>query len=194
MLSIIIKRRTLTLIALSVAGLALLFLGWRGNLPEKKTTTPGLQVSQPATGGGSLENNGQSMFGENKAGDNKAKTSAREGPDFFVEYRLERERTRGQRVEWLREVINNASSTVETRQKAQEHLMTISRSMEKEVELENLIRAKGFKDAAVLVDDRSVTVIVAATSLPNEEAARMTDLVSRGTGVEAQNVVIIPKP
>jgi len=191
MLSIIIKRRTLTLIALSVAGLALLFLGWRGNLPEKKTTTPGLQVSQPATGGGS---NGQSMFGENKAGENKAKTSAREGSDFFVEYRLERERTRGQRVEWLREVINNANSTVETRQKAQEHLMTISRSMEKEVELENLIRAKGFKDAAVLVDDRSVTVIVAATNLSNEEAIRMTDLVSRGTGVEAQNVVIIPKP
>lgn len=191
MLSIIIKRRTLTLIALSVAGLILLFLGWRGNLPEKKTTTPGLQVSQPATGGGS---NGQSMFGENKAGENRAKTSAREGSDFFVEYRLERERTRGQRVEWLREVINNANSTVETRQKAQEHLMTISRSMEKEVELENLIRAKGFKDAAILVDDRSVTVIVAATNLSNEEAIRMTDLVSRGTGVEAQNVVIIPKP
>lgn len=194
MLSIIIKRRTLTLLALSVAGLTLLFLGWRGDLLEKKATIPGMQVNRSATGGVSFESNGQTMFGENKAGEIKAKTAAREGSDFFVEYRLERERTRGQRVEWLREVINNANSAVETRQKAQEHLMTISRSMEKEVELENLIRAKGFKDAAVLVDERAVTVIVAATNLSNEEAVRITDLVSRGTGVEAQNVVIIPKP
>lgn len=193
MLSIFIKKRTLTLVALSGIGLALLCLGWRGDLLEKKATVPGIQVSQPTTGGVGFESAGQSLFGENKAGEIKAKTADREGSDFFVEYRLERERTRGQRVEWLREVINNANSSGETRQKAQEHLMAISRSMEKEVELESLIRAKGFKDAAVLVDDRAVTVIVAATNLSTEEAARIIDLVSRGTGVETQNIVIIPK-
>lgn len=192
MVSVIVKKRTLMLVVLSVMGLALLVLGWRGDLMEKKNDIPGLQVSRPATGGVSFESTGQPLFGENKTSEIKAK-AVRDGSDFFVEYRLDRERTRGQRVEWLREVINNANSAVETRQKAQEHLMAISRSMEKEVELESLIRAKGFKDAAVLVDDRTVTVVIAATGLSNEEAQRITDLVARGTGVEAQNVVIIPK-
>ena len=87
----------------------------------------------------------------------------------------------------------NAHSAGETRQKAQEHLMAISRNMEKEFELENLIKAKGFKDAAVLVDDRAVTVIVAAASLPAEESQRIKELVSKGTGVELQNIVVIHK-
>jgi stage III sporulation protein AH len=193
MVPVIIKKRTLTLVALCVMGLALLLLGWRGDLLDKKNSNRGVQVTGPATGV-NFENSGQSLFGENKSADTGIKATAKNGSDFFVEYRLERERTRGQQVEWLREVINNANSTVETRQKAQEHLMTVSRSMEKEVELENLLRAKGFKDAAVQVDDRTVTCIVSATSLSGDEALRVTELISRGTGVEAQNIVIIPKP
>jgi stage III sporulation protein AH len=110
-----------------------------------------------------------------------------------VEYKLERERTRGQSVEWLREVINNNNSTSETRQKAQEHLMAISRNMEKEIELESLLKAKGFKDAAVLVDDRAVTVVVGAAHLSAGESSQITDLIARGTGVDSKSIVIVTK-
>ncbi|MCL6635092.1 MAG: SpoIIIAH-like family protein [Peptococcaceae bacterium] len=181
------KKRTVTLVALGLAGLSLLFLGWRGGLLQKKDEIPGTQVSRPATV------TMQPVSGRDRAAESGARRAGDEGSDFFVEYRLERERARGQRVEWLREVINNAGSTSETRQKAQEHLMAISRNMAREVELENLIRAKGFKDAAVLVDDRAVTVIVAAAGLTGGEAAGITELVSRSTGVDAQNVVIITR-
>lgn len=193
MFSIIIRKRTITLIALGLAGMALLFLSWRGELLKKDGSVPGTPVSRPVTGAVNFENNGRPVFEEDKTAEGKDQKAAGESSDFFVEYRLERERTRGQRVEWLREVINNNNSAPETRQKAQEHLMVISRNMAKEVELENLIRAKGFKDAAVLVDDRAVTVIVAAKSLSGGEAAGITELVSRGTGVDPQNVVIITK-
>lgn len=193
MTSIIIKKRTLTLVVLGLAGLVLLLLSWRGDLLKKDAPVPGAPVSAPVTGAVNFENGGRPVFEDNKtdvAGEGKA---AGGESDFFVEYRLERERTRGQRVEWLREVINNDNSAAETRQKAQEHLMVISRNMAKEIELENLIRAKGYKDAAVLVDDRAATVIVAVKSLSAEEAARITGLVSRGTGVDSKNIVIITK-
>jgi hypothetical protein len=36
MIPIIIRKRTLSLIAFALIGAALLFLGWRGNLLEKK--------------------------------------------------------------------------------------------------------------------------------------------------------------
>ncbi len=186
MLSIIIRRKTMILTVLSVIGLTLLFLGWRGDLLEKGNTVPEMEVTRSATGMVNIESSGWPMMEERSAIDET-------GEDFFVEYRLERERTRGQQVEWLREVINNADSATETRQKAQEHLMAISHFMTKEVELENLIRAKGYKDAAVLVDERAVTVIVAADGMSSAETTGIADLVSRGTGVEAQKVVIITR-
>jgi len=193
MFSIVIKKRTLTLIVLSLFGLVLLTLGLRGNLFVKKVPSPGMPVSGSSAGGISFENLEPSVFQENKTQEIKAKASLSGGDDFFVEYRLERERTRGQSVEWLREVINNVNSAGETRQKAQEHLMAISRNMEKEIELENLLRAKGFKDAAVLVNERAVTVIVETDHLSTGESFQITDLVSRGTGVDTQNIIIITK-
>jgi len=192
MLSIIIKKRTFTLVVLGLAGLVLLLLSWRGEL-LKDAPVPGTPVSAPVTGAVNFENGGRPVFEENKTGATGEGKEDGVESDFFVEYRLERERTRGQRVEWLREVINNNNSAAETRQKAQEHLMVISSNMAKEIELENLIRAKGYKDAVVLVDDRAATVIVAARSLSAEEAARITELISRGTGVDSKNVVIIKK-
>ena len=192
MFSVIIKRRTLTLIIMGAFGLLLLFAGLRGGLFEKKSSEQGMPVSQPAVGGVSIEDATPQQFFESKM--EKVSTDAvKESSDFFVEYRLERDRTRGQRIEWLREVINNANSAGETRQKAQEHLMAISRSMEKESELENLIRAKGFDDAAVMVDESTATAIVAAGSLSSVEVASITELVSRGTGMEQQKIAVINK-
>ncbi|OPY57532.1 MAG: Stage III sporulation protein AH [Pelotomaculum sp. PtaU1.Bin035] len=193
MKAVIINKKMLSLISLSVIAIAVLFLCWSGNLGEK-TTVPGLQVSRPAAG--EVRINGSDAVLPEWGGVSgiTGKLNAKESPDFFVEYRLEKERTRGQRVEWLREVINNANSAGETRQKAQENLMSISSSMEKEVEMENLIKAKGFSDAAVLVGDRIVTVIVEAASLATDEAVRLADMVSKGTGVEDNNIVIINKP
>ncbi|MFX4260974.1 SpoIIIAH-like family protein [Pelotomaculum propionicicum] len=191
MFSIIIKRRTLTLIIMSICGILLLVAGLRGGLFEKKSPE-GMPVSQPAVGGVSIEEAAPQPIFESKAEEGGA-GEATESYDFFVEYRLERDRTRGQRIEWLREVINNGNSAGETRQKAQEHLLDISSKMEKEIELENLLRAKGYKDAAVMADDRAVTVIVTSDKLSAGESAEINSLVSRRTGVDAQNIVIIPK-
>ncbi|BAF59354.1 hypothetical protein PTH_1173 [Pelotomaculum thermopropionicum SI] len=188
MLSVVVKKRTVLLIALGLAGLTLLAFCCRAFVGGKDAAPSGLEVSRPAAESLSFKDESRQTAGSTETGAGEA-----EGPDFFVEYRLNRERARGQRVEYLREVINNAHSAGETRQKAQEHLMAISRNMEKEFELENLIKAKGFKDAAVLVDDRAVTVIVATASLPAEESQLIKELVSKGTGVELQNIVVIHK-
>jgi len=193
MVSIVIQKRTITFIVLCLCGLALLALILRGGLFANKSPFQDLPVNKSSGGEVAFENMAPLMFQENRAEETKPKASLPVGDDFFVEYKLERERTRGQSVEWLREVINNNNSTSETRQKAQEHLMAISRNMEKEIELESLLKAKGFKEAAVLVDDRAVTVVVEAANLSAGESSQITDLVSRGTGVDLQNIVLITK-
>jgi stage III sporulation protein AH len=193
MVAVIVKKRLLFLVILGLAGLTLLCVGLRGGLGIEALSWPGVQVDTPSTGNVIIEESVKTPASDVQLDELGAKTGASQSQDFFIDYRLERDRTRGQQVEWLREVINNAGTADETRQKAQEHLMAISRSMEKESELENLIRAKGFADAAVMVDESTATAIVAAGSLSSSEVAAITELVSRSTGMEQQKVAVISK-
>ena len=193
MVAVIVKKRLFFLVILGLAGLTLLFVGLRGGLGIEAPSLPGVQVDTANTGNVIIEESVKTPASDVQLDELGSKTGASQSQDFFIDYRLERDRTRGQQVEWLREVINNAGTADETRQKAQEHLMAISRSMEKESELENLIRAKGFADAAVMVDESTATAIVAAGSLSNSEVAAITELVSRSTGMEQQKVAVISK-
>ncbi|MDD3653719.1 MAG: SpoIIIAH-like family protein [Desulfotomaculaceae bacterium] len=186
MRAVIINRRTLLLVVLIIIALTALFLCWPGSI-QIKTIEPGL----PVAGEVKIESSEPRASAEDSAISNSP--VVRESPDFFVDYRLERERTRGQRVEWLREVFNNENSSDETRQKAQESLLSISNCMAKEVEMENLMKANGYEDSVVLVDDRFVTVILPVDSLSTSETNRLSSLVARGTGVDMSNVVIVPK-
>ncbi|SHJ10049.1 SpoIIIAH-like family protein [Desulfofundulus thermosubterraneus] len=187
--TIMIQKRILLAFLLGLLGLTLLVLGWQGAPGQMKRQDDGAPVSannMPAAQG--------TAAGTVPESPRQVQDVSRDGAAFFVEYRLDRERTRGQQLELLREIINNPQAAAETRRTAQERLLAISQSMAREVEVENLLRAKGFKDAAVSLDDRGATVVVQAARISPEEATRIAELVSRGTGVAEQDVVIIPRP
>ncbi|HHW42491.1 MAG TPA: SpoIIIAH-like family protein [Desulfotomaculum sp.] len=189
---VLIRKRFVLAAFLGLLGLALLVMGWRGVPGQTVKKEAGIPASAPATG--KVEMGGTGTAGTALDLSRKSLESSKEGSAFFVEYRLDRERTRGQQVELLREIVNSPSTAAETRRKAQEKLLTISQNMAREMEVENLIRARGFQDAAVCLDEKGATVVVLAPRISKEEAARINELVSRGTGVDARNVVIIPRP
>lgn len=193
MVAVVLKKRFFLLVILGLAGFALLFLGLRGGVGVEAPSLPGMQVSTPSTGNIIIEENANGSAPENNLNNPRPQTASVHNQDFFIDYRLERDRTRGQQVEWLREVINNPGTVDETRQKAQEQLMAISRSMEKESELENLIRAKGFADAIVIMDENTATAVIAAGNIDSGEVTAITELVSRSTGMGQQKIAIINK-
>lgn len=114
--------------------------------------------------------------------------------DFFVDYRLERERTRGHQLELLRELINNAQADETSRRTAGDRWLAIVNAMGVETELENLIRAKGFADAVVFIQEKTTVVVVKATELSQPEAAKIMDLTTRGTGLKMDAVTLVVKP
>lgn len=188
----VINRKNLSLVCISILGVVLLLLLGQAYFSEKAAPT-GSQADMPIA---SIQTDNIPVVGEvrfNITEDVLNEKTTANNTDFYVEYRLERERTRGQRVEWLREVINSANSDPETRQKAQDNLLEISGCMEKEVIMENLIKAKGYADAAVLIDNMSVTAVVATDVLHPEETVSLAELLARGTGVDAGNIIIITK-
>ncbi|CCO08912.1 SpoIIIAH-like family protein [Desulforamulus hydrothermalis] len=188
---------------LTVMGVTMLLAGYRGGAGEIFRSLDGASRQQPAAlspdkqtaasdhpqpaAGSSVKQDrppaGQAVQVERQESDSS----------FFVEYRLERERNRGQQIEIAREIINNQNADPEIRKKAQEQLYNISNQLQKELETESLIRAKGYRDAVVFLEGKTVTVVIQADRLNQEDAIKITDLVSRSTQVNPQNIVIIPK-
>jgi stage III sporulation protein AH len=137
---------------------------------------------EPATGTGS----GQAPGG--------GTTGVAPEPDFFTDFRLDRERARGEQLEYLREAINNTKLDEATRKQAGEQWLAITRQVGKELELEGLIKAKGWDDCIVFVQDTSCTVVVKAEKLTQAQVAQIGDIVVRGTGLNAKAVNIVSRP
>lgn len=113
--------------------------------------------------------------------------------DFFTEYRLERERVRSERSDVLRDMLR-AAKTDETRGKAQEAMLRLVLEKQRETEMENLIKARGFSDALVFMRESSVSAVVRAPSLTREEVVQVADVISRVAGVRAEDITISVKP
>lgn len=113
---------------------------------------------------------------------------------FFVDCRLTRDRIRSQQVDVLKEIAGNPASSVETRDRAQQELMKVTERTAMEVELENMVVAQGFRDAVVLIQEKSATVIIQGASINSSEAEKIQDVVGRVALLEPGSIFVIPKP
>lgn len=111
-------------------------------------------------------------------------------PTKFSEYKLERERMRSRQVELLQDIAYDAQTQPERREEARRELQQLIDRFTRETEIENLLKAKGYLDALVLLDPEAVTVVVPIT-LTRDEAARIGELVHRLTGVRLEGITIV---
>ena len=110
---------------------------------------------------------------------------------FFVEYRLERDRVRGQELELLNDLVNNTSATVETRREAEKQILQLVELMEKELIIENMLKAQGYADAIFFGGGNGATVMVHAAYLGEEEFWRIADMIAAITGFSRENLQVI---
>lgn len=111
-------------------------------------------------------------------------------PTKFAEYRIEREKVRSRRLELLENTINDASLSEQYRQDLQGELLNLLDNVAKETEIENLLKANGYLDAVILMENESATVVV-PVSLTREEAMVIGDLVHRITGIRLERITIV---
>lgn len=114
-------------------------------------------------------------------------------PDFFIDYKLERDRIRSQQLDLLEKLIDSPQSTKEISEEIKEQLKNIIKTTNVETELESLIKAKGFNDAVVIIRDDTADAIIKSESLNQEQAVQILDLVNRITKIPMEAIKIIPR-
>lgn len=113
------------------------------------------------------------------------------GEAFFVEYRLQRDRVRASEVELINSMIENPNITAEGKKQAEQQLLNLIGVMEKEMLVENMLKAQGYKDAVFFIKDGHVNVVVQAVSLSEEQFMQIVEMVSNATGVSIENISVM---
>ena len=106
--------------------------------------------------------------------------------------KVSREQVRSKNKETLQNIIDNKNLSAEEKEKAVNQMVQMPETAEKESAAESLLAAKGFHNSVVSITDDQADVIVGASELSDANRAQIEDIVTRKTGVAAQNIVINP--
>ncbi len=113
--------------------------------------------------------------------------------NYFVEYRLSRDKLRASMVERLNDIVSNTQTAEDVRSKAQTEIMKIGNISESELQIEGLVKSKGFEDALVFLTDKDIKVVVSKSELSEQDMVKILDIVKAETSFNADNIKIMKK-
>lgn len=113
--------------------------------------------------------------------------------NYFVEQRLSRDKLRANLIDRLVTIVDNEQTNDSMRTEAQEEIINIGRLSETELQIEGLIKSKGFEEALVLLTDKDIKVIVDVTELSETEMVKILDIVRSETEFDLDNIKIMKK-
>lgn len=105
---------------------------------------------------------------------------------------LMKEQTRAKNKEALLNIINAENLPESAKQDAVNSMIDLTDITQKECAAEILLEAKGFADVVVSISGDVADVIVQADDLTEAQRAQIEDIVSRKTGIAAENIIISP--
>lgn len=111
-----------------------------------------------------------------------------QGEDYFVNYRLQREQSRQEAKAMLEPLLESTVS--ESQAEAQQKWLELSHKIEKEGQIENLLKIKGFKDAVVDANPNAVNVIIFAPALSQDEVKLIQSVVTQATNIRLNLITI----
>ena len=122
--------------------------------------------------------------------ENVVVTGNDEGISFFSEYRIERERIRGKQMELLRSIAANPNQEQKVRDNATLKLVQIADDLAREMQTETLVKSKGYKECAVILDSAGMTIILDKNVIKDEQKAELLELSSSVSGIEKEKIAI----
>ena len=123
-----------------------------------------------------------------------AKNDNNESADYyFTTSKLDRNTIYSESLETYQEMYNNQNATSEQKSEALKKINSINNTKNAIMIAENLIIAKGFDDVVIFVNDDSVSVVIKAEELKEEQVAQVQNIVSRELSVAADKIHISNK-
>ena len=128
---------------------------------------------------------------ENK--DNDIVQTSAKTDDYFATSKLEREKMYSQMLETYQKLLESTSISGEQKAISEQEITKINQPKNAIMIAENLLSTKGFENSVIFVNDISVSVVVKANELKEEQIAQIQNIISRELKVDLSNIHISNK-
>ncbi|MGI5957958.1 MAG: SpoIIIAH-like family protein [Massiliimalia sp.] len=112
------------------------------------------------------------------------------GSAYFAEAALNKTKARDEAVETVKNILAKTDATEEEINQATAEIVEISKQISDESKIENLIKAKGFEECVVYLDNDNVSVVVQSDGLTAEQAAQIKNIILAECSVAQENISI----
>lgn len=131
--------------------------------------------------------------GETSAQQTENGTSETGSGNYFDSARLNRQQARDSALALLQEAAGDENADQAMKDEANASIQTMASVTVSEAQIENLVTAKGYTDCVAFIGDNSVSVVVSnnGVSLTDADVAKITEIVTDETGMEASKIKII---
>ena len=113
--------------------------------------------------------------------------------DYFQNSKLEREKMYSQMLETYQKLLESTSISQEQKAISEQEITKINQTKNAIMIAENLISTKGFSDSVIFVNGDSVSVVIKAEALQQEQIAQIQNIISRELKVDVTNIHISNK-
>ena len=137
-------------------------------------------------------------YGDNNMDDNYSDSDTvggdvTDGENYFTATALDRKEARDEAIDVLKLVTENDEASEEAKAEASSKISKIAVDIQNEINIETLVKAKGFDECVAIISEDAVSVIVSAETLQAAEAAQILTIVYETTGISPDKVSIINK-
>ncbi len=115
------------------------------------------------------------------------------GDQYFAELRLERDKMYSQMLESYQKILSNSQISETQKEISENEIKKINDTRNAIMIAENLIKNKGFEDLIIFINGDSISIIVKAKELKEEQIAQIQNIISRELKGEIESIHISNK-
>jgi len=113
--------------------------------------------------------------------------------DYFATITLQRKQARDEAMEVLKTVADSTTALDDAKEAALVDINRLALEIEREANIETLIRSKGFEQCVAVINDDSCNVVIKTTGLLPGDVAQISEIVYEQAGIHPNNLKIIEK-
>lgn len=185
-MNMIISKKHIVLSALVLALSVAVYLNWE----YVKVNGDNFENTSKVAVDGAVDDGGTGATAV-PGGEGGADETAAYGEAYFAEAKLSRTKARDEAADALKYMLEDANLTTDQMTQLTMEAANIAKSIETEGKIENLIKAKGFEECMVYLEDDKIDVLVKCSGMTDSEAAQIKDVILGEVEVPDKNISII---
>lgn len=135
---------------------------------------------------------GEASYVSTSSDEDSVQTSAKVETDYFTTAKSDREKSRKEAIETIEETLNSDKLTDEDKKTAISKTEEIAENLKTEINIENLLKAKGFEKALAIISDEEINIVISSDGLTTANTLQIQDIVTSQTKIDLSKIKIIP--